>query len=663
MARSNLVEMKFSERNTGGFEVVDASFGKDTDRDIEKWLHEKLSNLIDSHRDLHTGKIPKWRKLYFGNAPGTANFPFPGASRVIVQLIGDRVDTLTARVLGYLFSTSPLWHFAYPAVTESPRDAERKRECLSTFMDTVGFEPSELDLYRVYGQWFTDGCRLGTAFVKATVEDCVEAVSTGYTSSRQRDFDVRSIYNGPRVHKLRHEDVLMDAGAQTPEMSRLVAIRRPLTKFELQERVFDGLYDKKAVEEILEKPDRMGPDANESKEQRKKGVSPIQSEVNATWDIYESYFKWFHGGKKYSLIYSYHFSSRKVLRRIFNFIPDNSLPLVRTKLGYRNDGAYGHGFAELLELYQEEATDIHRNRVNNMTLANTRFWRISPSAVNIGTQVEIFPSAAITANKDEVEAMQMADVYQSSPDAERITMELADARAGIAPAVTGSGAGGPTKGKGNPYSSLGTLAAMQEGNHRTNLATSDFRHAHQKLGSLLTSLYGKFGTGGKEEMFGADAHYLKEALEEFLKQKCRIPIRSTAASINKEVEKQNDMLMVGLIQRHYTAQAQIMQAVNNPMIPDNAKKYLMHVLAASDRLMNQILRDFGKDQPKNFIPDAEDILSGKGEPSATKAQRPDPSIIQSAAIAARPVGEPPLPSGSAEGLVPQPGMGAPQGRP
>jgi hypothetical protein len=460
--------------------------------------------------------------------------------------------------------------------------------------------------------------------------------------------------------------VMMDAGAQTVEASRLVTKKCRLTKYDLEERAFEGFYDKKAVEEILGKPDRQGPSVNQAKEQRKQGVQPIQSTVNAEWDVYECYFPWLHNGQKFRLIYSYHLSTRTILRKIFNFLPDNSTPIVRTKLGYRNDGAYGHGFAELLEKYQQEATDIHNNRIDNSTLANTRLFRISPSAVNIGSQVEIFPSAAITANKDEIEAIQMGDVYQSSFQNEQMILELADQRAGIAPAVSGSGTGGPTKAKGNPYSSMGTLAMMQEGNHRTNLATSDFRHAHQKLGSLLTSMYAKYGTGGKEEMFGKDASLLKEALKEFGSRKSKIPIRSTSASINKEVEKQNDMLMVGLIQRHYTAQAQLMQAIQNPMIPEPAKAYLLKVLGSADTMMNRILRDFGYDQPRDFIPDAIEAITPPGKGGGGQGgQGGSPAQVgPSAAIAAtQAVGGPSLPPGVNPNAPQVPGMGGPQGGP
>jgi hypothetical protein len=164
-----------------GFEMVDVDFSKDTLKQIESWLNEKLDEYISSHANLHQSKIPKWRKLYLGQPESaTKSFPFPGASNIVVQIIGDRTDTLIAWVLGFMFATAPLWHYAYPSAVDSASEANRKRELLEEFMDIVGYEPSELDLYRIYGQWFTDVPKLGTSFVQVNIKDVVEATVVGH---------------------------------------------------------------------------------------------------------------------------------------------------------------------------------------------------------------------------------------------------------------------------------------------------------------------------------------------------------------------------------------------------------------------------------------------------------------------------------------------------
>lgn len=600
------------------FEPVNADFGEDVNEDVRNYVDEQIEFLETEHKDLHENKIPKWRKMYLGvPAEENKSFPWPNAANTVVQVIGETVDTLTARVLGILYATHPLWIFQSYLKTQNPDEShleEVHRSTLEDFMDLVGYEPTELDLYRVQGQWFTDSARLGTAFVKASLEERTEAVVIGYDDARkQRKGRDVTIYEGPRVHKLRHEDVLAYPDAQTIAESPFVAHRRTLKRQELEARGFEGFYDPEAVKAIWDHPDRSVPRTTVREELQQQGITtPAFQESTAEWDIWECYFAWWAGGKrkrKYRLIYSYHRSTRTVMRKVFNFLPDNQTPIIRAKLGYRTDGMYGHGYGELLERYQEELSATHNQRIDNATVANIRAFRVSPRARNLDSNFEVYPSAMIVAEAGEVESLQVGDVYPSTFKNEEMTLQLVARRAGVSPAISGMGTGGVMR-RPAVYSSMGTLAVMQESNSRTGHATSEFRHAHVQLGSLLTAMYGKFGTFGKESIFGLDAKSLREALREFDDKRLRIPIRAATGSINSEVAKQNDMLLVGLLQRHYTAVGQLLQANENPQIPAEAKAYFTQVIKASERLHKTILKDFGYDQPERFVPEVGQLPNG-----------------------------------------------------
>jgi hypothetical protein len=165
------------------------------------------------------------------------------------------------------------------------------------------------------------------------------------------------------------------------------------------------------------------------------------------------------------------------------------------------------------------------------------------------------------------------------------------------------------------------------------------------LGSLLARTYAKFGVGDKAEIFGMDGAKLEAALDAVRKNHMRIPIRAATASLNKEIEKQSDMLMVGLMQRHYTAIGQLMQAISNPIVPPPVSAYLVKVIQSSDRLMKRILKDFGYDQPDQFIPEPE-------LPQQTQAGG-GPQAGGSPPVQGAPGTSP----GGGPGLLPQPGGG------
>jgi len=201
----------------------------------------------------------------------------------------------------------------------------------------------------------------------------------------------------------------------------------------------------------------------------------------------------------------------------------------------------------------------------------------------------------------------------------------------------------------NVYSSQGTLAVMQENNSVVGFATSEFRHAHVILGSALTALYGKFGTDGREAMFGLDAETLQNALREFEAQRLRIPIRASTGSLNKEIDKQTGMLIAGLMQRHITAVGQLLQAISSPMAPPETKAFFISAIQASELLHKRILKDFGYEQPDIYVPEAKVSDQPTNQGASAGGQLAPGGAPMAGAGAASP--------GGGAGMVPGPGLG------
>jgi hypothetical protein len=634
-------------------QLVDCDFGVDVEADIEKFIHQQLEWLDVAHRELHTSKIPKWRKLYLGTPAETSrNFPFANAANTVVQVIGETVDTMVARVMGYVWATHPSWAYRNYAKSKSDkqkRDYEDRARLLEDYMDIVGLEPSELNLQPIEALWYTDASKLGTAFVKLSVDEQIEAVVVGYSEAKSRKWKGKetTIYAGPRVTNLRHEDVMADPSAETLEKAAFVAVRHKLYRVDLEDRAHREIYDRKVVDSIMYSPDRSAPREPERQELQDQGIAtPAYPESTAEWDIWECYFPWWYRGRKYRLIYSYHRSKKAVLRKVFNFLPKNELAVKRARLGYRTNGLYGHGYAELLENYQEELSTTHNQRLDNATVANIRALRVSPRARALDSSMELYPSGILIGEKDEIESIAVGDVYPSTFKNEELTLSLVARRAGITPAVSGSGTGGMMK-RPAVYSAQGTMAVMQENNSVVGFATAEFRHAHAILGSALTALYGKFGTFGREEMFGIDSDRLTQALRDFEEERLRIPIRSTNGSLNREVDKQTGMMIAGLMQRYITAVGQLMQAIANPMVEDKQKQWFMKAILATEMLYKRILKDFGYEQPDIYIPEIE--LEGP-EGGAGEGRQMAPGGAPMA-------GAGPVAPGGAGALLPRPDMG------
>jgi hypothetical protein len=627
---------QMSYRTQRKFELREADFGKDTNDSVRKWVHEQIETRRKQLEKLHKNLVPEWRRIAEGKPRDEKkSWPFENCSNLVHQLVGQTTDDTSARVVQLLWATSPLAIFRYftksATQDQSAHNADKAR-VLEQFIDYAGYEPTELNLWDVENLWFSDSGKLGTAFCVVRPEQKIEAVYVGYHDTlKKTQFEEATLYEGPKVSNLRFEDVGYDPNANGLEESSIVYRIVPLSKRDLQERAFQKHYKAAAVKEILGKPDRYGPGETKKKENRTKGIAAQEERALAEWDVYECYFYWYKGHKKYRLICWYHFETKTMLNQVFNFIPDNQLPIVRTRLSSDSHGMLGRGYADMLKDAQEEISTAKNQRNDAITWGILGINRISPQNKNIDRNFKIYPGAGLPFGKDEFEHFDVGSPAMAnlSLQNEEAMIRQASERAGVGPAVAGSGSGSFNK-KGQ-YGSMGTLAVMQDGNTRANHRSSDFRHSHIRLIGLVTDMYGAMGLGRKGSLFGLDDKLLEEALADYLERKVRIPIRAATASANKEVTKQNELLLSQAVMAHNKEMSAMLQAIDNANTPPHYKGWLVKVVKAKNRLMRQIIRDFQiTDQPEEFIPDIEGLEQFEEKHEQKPPGQSDPRVLSMA---------------------------------
>jgi hypothetical protein len=182
---------------------------------------------------------------------------------------------------------------------------------------------------------------------------------------------------------------------------------------------------------------------------------------------------------------------------------------------------------------------------------------------------------------------------------------------------------------------MGTLSLLQEGNTRTDLNISDLRFAHTRLGRLICLEYGQFGVGeDRLAKFGELADRIQFGLDAIGNGNMALPIYSSNASINREVEKQSDLMLQGVIDRYRQGVMTLLGQI--PMMPEHVRPQAMKELDAANLMMRTILRHFGYDEVDRLAP----------RPELPPMQLPQPGQMQQQA-----------------GPQPQLPQAGPQGRP
>lgn len=578
-------------------------FHSDATEEIHKYVFQRLEALKRSLNDIREEKITQWRRIYYGMPrEKTKSFPFQNASNLVVQLVGAFTDQLKAKILMSTFGIDPLFDVQLVGEWDRKEKSEEQKQAVQDWLIYSALEPDHLNLLPKYEAWVSSIIRYGRGTMKLMPEQVIEKVAVS-KSGGTVTFTDRIRHDGPVAHPLIFEDFLMPLTIAEVTRSPFNAQRSRLSRFELEAMKYDPTYDKAAIEATLKEPDRHGPDTTTRDIETDQGANGGEGgeEYAAEWDIYECWYPYSRNGQRFQLITTVHLQTKSVLKSVFNWLPENSIPFHVGILGYDGERSTGFGFCEMLKDYQEEVSAIHNRRGDASTLANTNIFRTAPGT-QLDSQFSIFPNAIFSGEDGSLEAIPLGRQANETIKDEQISLQLATDRAGVGPSASGQGAG--TVNKKNAYSAAGTYSIMQEGDTRANLNKTEFRQAHYLLGRQKLLYDAHFGVS--EEViaaFGKQGEYLKSALANVRKKKIILPIRAATGSINKEVEKQNLMLMLNNVRAHWQMVSQMLQAAENPMLSPTQRDYMLRTIIAGNGLMTRILKEFNINDPTFVLPE------------------------------------------------------------
>jgi hypothetical protein len=573
---------------------------------LATFLQNRVRELKASMRELYEEKVTKWAMAYEARPrEESRQFPFEGASNLVIPIIAIHTDTLHAQIMAAIFKTQPI--IVSKILGNFGPDSDQFKDAYEEFMQFVAIEPSELDLYRVYNEGFSECIKYGTVTFKCPWEKHTRdfLIPGGDGTGKASDYQTKTIYEGPRPEKLPFNSFYYPIGAKRLEDMDIKCHKRRLLKHELEERMHTSLYDKDAVNTVLASPDRTNPEEPQKAKEETLGAKTSPSYGYKEWDIWECFVTYRYNDEAFAprMVVSYHEKTNTILRAMYDNFDQEWF--VGARMAHRDDMYPGYGFAEILWMFEEGASETYNGYRDNQTVANTRVWRVDPDS-KLHQGYRIYPSAMLPAAKDEIEALAHGDVSNINLDELRLLLELAERRSGVSPPQQGMGAGGP--GKKGVYSAMSTLSLLQEGNSRKDLNVSDMRDAHVRLARLISLQYGKFGSDSKHHegrlaLFGSKNKLIQKALEMIAQRKMGLPCYSSTASINKEVEKQNDMMLSQMMWRHYQAISTLLGSLQNAQTPPLVKQYFLETIMAANLLMKKILRNFGHDEVERLVPD------------------------------------------------------------
>lgn len=555
----------------------------------ETRLIDYLSYELDtaeSERQGFIDKLVEEIEAYEAPARPTKNFPWRGAANMTVPIIGSSVDTTFPRLHSTVFGSS-----TYISIEEWPAGladhAKAWQDMLQWIME------NELDIERVADSWIMEGVIHGTSVLKVTWERLEEVTRSYDEDGNIIKSDRRVIKNQPVLEHVALENFYIPFTARSIQDADWCAHRIETTYGKLLTREENGLY--KNVDRIIYNTQVDSTTYTRAREEI-EDTRPMPSDV---YEIFEVWLRFDldNNGRETPLLVTYHKGTRTLLRVQLHPYIHKRKPFREFVYFPRHDRFYGMGLARQLMPLQEEISTIHNQRLDNSTIANTRMWKVvAGSRADHSFQGAAPGMKVLVDDLDELDAIPMGDVGQSTFQDETVALQYVQQRSGIADFTGGIDFG---KGGGRQTATQ-TVAMMQEARTRFNWTLQQIRAAIADIAKLVTDLYQQFGSGDQEKfelVLGEKADLVLELLSggESLSDSpvsavMALQVTASSASMNKAIEQQNLLALMQMMQG-LTMQFEmpLIQLIMNPQTPQPLREYALEKIEGTRALMRRIM--------------------------------------------------------------------------
>lgn len=598
------------------------------------YLDLELKESILDHQGLEN-QVDDWNKAYLGEPLARRkDFPWENACNVVIPLIGIHTDSIVARIVNTVFSVEPLW-------TASPliKSLDDVAKPLERFMDWS--RRQEFDAYNMIRSWVLEVVKYGWGYIKVPWE--VATVRTFKVDASGRPQPVERVVRRPRPQHVLLIDIICQVGIEDDiNQAEWLAHRVRLTDGQLRWREYDGVYED--VDKVIERKEDITT-LTEMLAGPGQDVPANRTKLNTFYETWID-FPLKKGGLPDSLVVTYHPESRQLMRAIYNPHADNKRPFFKGKFLDQEGRRAGVGIAQQLWQLQEELSTIHRQEVDNSTIANTKFFVGRRGAVRNTTR--IWPGRFLTVpdpSKDLI-PMSMGDIGNSLQALETSALSYAERRSG----VTDYQLGRESSILGGRATATGTLAIIQEGNRRFDLNVRDIRDTLGKVGQMVLLLNAQYRP--REMVYfveGEDGKWVERALnlpDDFIADGIGIELTASTATINKEIEKQGLITVMGLVTQHYQ---QIISMAQMGMQMQPLMPLIMSMLKGSNYFMKRIVQAFDIKDLDTVLP-LTAMMEGQGDVGNQPPPNAPPGDQNGGGMAG---------AMGAPGTGPQPGPGGP----
>lgn len=521
-----------------------------------------------------------------------------GYEAIEIPLGAIATDSIYAQVLDLIFTISPL-------VTCRGADARyiKHAKAMQRFANIL---PEEMRLREAAEHTLFDTCQLGTGGYYIPFRE--QSLKTSGFLVTER---------GPVAISVPPEDIIVFGGSyQDVDGQPLLGLRFWYTEDEMQAHAKFRKWDISDA-----KPCPSKDVIRQRREIFAASTTPQSAQHLDRYETFELYVQYDvdEDGHAEDLLVNYDRTGRTLCR--VRYKPYESTPVKIARYQIRPHMFYGIGVMEMLKSFQREVTDLHNHQVLNVMLANVRMWAAQRGAFPNSASLEVFPGRVVPMAdpSTDIKELRLSDIYPSLPATQAMVIGLAERRVGINDVNLPR----PSQVIGSRTPGITTMSMLQQVNKRFTPAFDQMRLATGGVVIEGIRRYSERIMDGdlqveeylRELLGDEDAALVVEILSKpnFL-QRVAVELTASSASINREADRQNSIMLVNLLGQYYEKSLQLVQLASNPQVAAPVRDVAQKIAAAAGEVIERTIRTFDQVRdPQTFIVDISREIDAAGE--------------------------------------------------
>lgn len=566
---------------------------QETEDSLRAYLDEELLRCF-MEKNSWISDLETWQKDYWAKpSQERRTFPFSGASNIVVPLTPIAVEATHARMETELALIDPFVAITMRVggpnnpladLVDYDRDIEEyiDWELGENIKMLHNLESSRLELIK-----------FGTGISKQGYEKIVKK-AVKYVGDERIEFDVIQ-KDGACVDSVPVARFVMPFVSQDPQSAPWCGEEHSMTPFEVKLREYSGMFYEGTYEKMLPYITSVN---NASGQEAASGqqFTFTQEQLENKQPVLPRRLDWFElwlgydvdgDGVEEEIVVYYHRMSRVLMGARYNWNEDLRRPYRHGVYIPVEHRFYGLGICKQNEQFQREVTTIHRQRLDNATLANMRMFKVSKLS-GYGPKEPIFPGKMwFLDDMDMIDTIQMGEIYPSAYNNEQSALIFSQQRTGVNENTLGM----PQQG--TPGTATSDLARIQEGKKKFDYVMMNTKRWHtdvirdtllniKQFGSRNTSYFQLAENGDKiQKLMDLPIGLFKDGII--------FEIVTATSQKNSLVDRQTWQQVAQMLQMYFQGMVEFAMAAKNPEL---YQLVVTKGMTAITEAMSQILDTF-----------------------------------------------------------------------